>query len=205
MEIIGVILFVLFFIVSAGSKNKKKDSAARKPGMPGNARQQTPAANAPGAKPKPSAQKEVKPVRPASGIPKNLDDLKAAMNQWLEDEMTEIKGSVQPAAQPVVQPAARAAQGASMLDDAQCAGGSMPHTHDEGHSTLADEDCAGGSMAHTHTEGVSRADQARRMAAIDAGPVDGEDILPEAIDAGALRRAVVMAEVLGKPRAMRRF
>ena len=204
MEIIGVILFVLFFIVSAGSKNKKKDSAARKPGTPGNARQQTPAANAPGAKPKPSAQK-VKPVRPASGIPKNLDDLKAAMNQWLEDEMTEIKGSVQPAAQPVVQPAAQAAQGASMLDDAQCAGGSMPHTHDEGHSTLADEDCVGGSMAHTHTEGVSRADQARRMAAIDAGPVDGEDILPEAIDAGALRRAVVMAEVLGKPRARRKF
>lgn len=43
------------------------------------------------------------------------------------------------------------------------------------------------------------------MAAIDAGPADSEDILPETIDAGALRRAVVMAEVLGKPRALRKF
>jgi hypothetical protein len=43
------------------------------------------------------------------------------------------------------------------------------------------------------------------MATIDADHPDGGDILPEAIDATALRRAVVMAEVLGKPRAMRKF
>ena len=115
--------------------------------------------------------------------------------------MAEVKGDVKP----LVQPAAQSVQGASMLEDAQCAGGSMPHTHDEGHSSLADEDCAGGSMEHTHTEGVSRAAQARHMAAIDAGHPDGEDILPEAIDAAALRRAVVMAEVLGKPRALRKY
>ena len=200
MEIIGLILFVLFFIISASSKNKKGNSAAQRPGTAGNAKQQASAANARSARPKPSAGK-VKPVRPASAMPKNLGDLKAAMNQWLEDSMTEIKGDVKP----VVQPAAQSVQGASMLEDAQCAGGSMPHTHDEGHSSLADEDCAGGSMEHTHTEGVSRAAQARRMAAIDAGHPDGEDILPEAIDAAALRRAVVMAEVLGKPRALKKF
>ena len=198
MEIIGVILFVLFFIVSAGSKNKKGNSAAQRPGTAGNAKQQASAANARSARPKPSASK-VKPVRPASAMPKNLGDLKAAMTQWLEDSMTEIKGDVKP----VVQPAAQSVQGAPMLDDAQCAGGSMPHTHDEGHSSLADEDCAGGSMEHTHTEGVSRAAQARRMAAIDAG--HDEDVLPETIDARALRRAVVMAEVLGKPRALRKY
>lgn len=198
MEIIGVILFVLFFIVSAGSKNKKGNSAAQRPGTAGNAKQQASAANARSARPKPSASK-VKPVRPASAMPKNLGDLKAAMNQWLEDSMTEIKGDVKP----VVQPAAQSVQGASMLEDDQCAGGSMPHVHDEGHSTLVDEDCAGGSMEHTHTEGVSRAAQARRMAAIDAG--HDEDVLPETIDARALRRAVVMAEVLGKPRALRKY
>ena len=200
MEIIGVILFVLFFIVSAGSKNKKGNSAAQRPGTAGNARQQAPVANARSARPKPSAGK-VKPVRPASALPKNLDDLKAAMNQWFEDGMAEVKGDVKP----LVQPAAQSVQGAPMLEDAQCAGGSMPHAHDEGHSSLADEDCAGGSMEHTHTEGVSRAAQARRMAAIDAGHPDGEDILPESIDAAALRRAVVMAEVLGKPRALKKF
>lgn len=198
MEIIGLILFVLFFIISASSKNKKGNSAAQRPGTAGNAKQQASAANARSARPKPSASK-VKPVRPASAMPKSLGDLKAAMNQWLEDGMTEIKGDVKP----VVQPAAQSVQGASMLEDAQCAGGSMPHVHDEGHSTLVDEDCAGGSMEHTHTEGVSRAAQARRMAAIDAG--HDEDVLPETIDARALRRAVVMAEVLGKPRALKKF
>ena len=198
MEIIGVILFVLFFIFSAGSKNKKGNSAAQRPGTAGNAKQQASAANARSARPKPSASK-VKPVRPASAMPKNLGDLKAAVNQWLEDGMTEIKGDVKP----VVQPAAQSVQGASMLEDADCAGGSMPHTHDEGRSTLADEDCAGGSMEHTHAEGVSRAAHARRMAAIDAS--HDEDVLPETIDTAALRRAVVMAEVLGKPRAMKKF
>ena len=92
-----------------------------------------------------------------------------------------------------------------MLDDADCHGGSMEHTHAEGRSALEDEDCMGGSMEHTHTEGVSRVAQARRMAAIDAEHHDSAEILPETVDARALRRAVVMAEVLGKPRAMRKF
>ena len=198
MEIIAVLLFVVFFFVSMADKKKKAGNAAQKPGMNAAVRQQTPTANARSARPKPSASK-VKPIRPASALPKNLDDLKAAMNQWLEDGMTEIKGDVKP----VVQPASQSVQGASMLEDAECAGGSMPHAHDEGHSSLADEDCAGGSMEHTHTEGVSRAAHARRMAAIDAG--HDEDVLPETIDARTLRRAVVMAEVLGKPRALRKY
>ncbi len=97
-----------------------------------------------------------------------------------------------------------AAEGASMLDDADCRGGSMPHVHSEGQSGLEDEDCVGGSMAHTHTEGVSRAAQSRRMAAIDRGQASEAALMPNAIDARALRRAVVMAEVLGKPRALAR-
>ena len=93
-------------------------------------------------------------------------------------------------------------EGESMLLDPDCVGGSMEHTHAEGHSALVDADCVGGSMEHTHTEGVNRADHARRMAAIDAQA--DHDVLPDVIDARALRRAVVMAEVLGKPRALRR-
>ena len=113
-----------------------------------------------------------------------------------------------PEAVPRVEPAVQAApqmafmEGESMLLDPDCVGGSMAHTHDEGHGALVDEECVGGSMEHTHTEGVSRADQARRMAAIDAQA--DRDVLPDVIDARALRRAVVMAEVLGKPRALRR-
>jgi len=198
VEIIAVILFILFFVVGIGDKKKKNGNAVQKPGMPAATRQQAPAAKARSARPKPSASK-VKPVRPASALPKNLDDLKAAMNQWLEDGMAEVKGDVKP----LVQPAAQSVQGASMLDDAQCAGGSMPHTHAEGNSSLEDADCAGGSMEHTHAEGVSRAAHARRMAAIDAS--HDEDVLPETIDTAALRRAVVMAEVLGRPRAMKKY
>ncbi len=99
-----------------------------------------------------------------------------------------------------------AGEGAAMLDDADCCGGSMPHVHSEGQSSLEDEDCVGGSMAHTHTEGVSRAAQSRRMAAIDRAEATRRDeaLMPDAIDARALRRAVVMAEVLGKPRALAR-
>jgi hypothetical protein len=57
-------------------------------------------------------------------------------------------------------------------------------------------------MEHTHTEGVSRSEQTRKMAAIDDAQRHG-DALPQVIDAQALRRAVVMAEILGRPRAMR--
>ena len=57
MEIIGVILFVLFFIVSAGSKNKKGNSAAQRPGTAGNAKQQASAANARSARPKPRCRR----------------------------------------------------------------------------------------------------------------------------------------------------
>ena len=187
MEIIAAILFIVFFVIGIADKNKKKGNAGAQP--------QAPEARARKAR----AAQPARSVKPASAIPKSLDDLKASMNQWFEDTMDEIRSDAQPPVQPVPQ----AAQGASMMDDPECAGGSMAHTHDEGHSALEDEDCFGGSMAHTHSEGVNRAAHARRMAAIDAHANDV--ILPETIDARALRRAVVMAEVLGKPRGLRKY
>lgn len=196
MEIIAVILFLLFFVVGIGDKNKRKNNAAARPGANAKAQPQASAASARGAR----KERPARQAREATTIPRSMDDLKAAMGQWLEDGMVEPKGNVQPP----IRPAAQSVQGASMLDDAECAGGSMPHAHAEGRGALADEDCVGGSMEHTHTEGVSRRRHARRMAAIDAEHAGAEDILPEAIDARALRRAVVMAEVLGKPRALRR-
>ena len=99
-------------------------------------------------------------------------------------------------------------EGRDMLDDALCRGGSMAHTHDEGRDVPEDEECIGGSMDHTHDEGISRSEQARRMASADSRRA-GEDaergmLSGTEIDATALRRAVVMAEVLGRPRSMRR-
>ena len=193
MEVIAVILFVVLMIASAGNKNKKKGSAAEKPRTNTGAPRQTPASAA-------KAVQRVRAVSPASALAKKFDAAIEALDRQLESAEQEAHRHSEPVVQAMNRPAA---QGASMLDDADCAGGSMPHTHAEGHSSLEDADCVGGSMEHTHTEGVSRAAQARRMAAIDAA--ESADVLPEAIDARALRRAVVMAEVLGKPRALRKF
>ena len=102
---------------------------------------------------------------------------------------------------------AEAAEGASLLEDEECHGGSMEHVHSEGLSDLEDEECFGGSMEHNHDEGVSRTAHARRMAAMDGQREDGSGnralLIPETIDARTLRQSVVMAEVLGRPRALR--
>ena len=84
--------------------------------------------------------------------------------------------------------AAAARQGSSLFDD--------------------DEGCVGGSLPHDHHEGEAREEHARHMAAMAAK--DAEDAAfaaPRAIaalDATKLRRAVVISEILGKPKALQR-
>ena len=74
----------------------------------------------------------------------------------------------------------------------------------EGLPLADDEECAGGSMPHLHTEGVDRSEHARRMKDLDMQAPEPEQ--PSHIpDARDLRRAVVMAEVLGRPRALKRL
>ena len=191
MEVIALILIVIFSIVSMNSKAKKQGNAA-KPGTPVKGGRQAPV-------PQAKMEQPARPKAPVSAIPKDLDDLINEVKSRAETILTETPRRSEPVVQAMDKRGVR--EGEGMLADPDCAGGSMEHTHTEGHSALADEDCGGGSMAHTHTEGVSRAAHARRMAAIDASR--GDEVLPEIIDARALRRAVVMAEVLGKPRAMR--
>ena len=116
-----------------------------------------------------------------------------------ESSLNELKELLEVAVQP------SSGEGDSMLADADCVGGSMPHDHAEGGSALEDEECAGGSMEHHHTQGVSRAAQSRRLEELDSRREAEHDapkgLFPKAMDAAAMRRAVVMAEVLGKPRA----
>ena len=85
-------------------------------------------------------------AKPAAG------DMRSAFDSTL----TELKTLLS------VEPQAAPAEGDSLLADADCHGGSMPHTHAEGGSTLDDEECVGGSMAHSHAEGQSRAEQHKR-------------------------------------------
>ena len=196
MEIIVLILVVVFALLNAKGKKPKADQA----GAPR------------------TAQANPKPAR-AMNAQERLAHREALLKQRdarLAQSVAQptVVAPEQAAAKPVESPAearlrklqavvqAATGEGAPMLADDDCHGGSMEHTHAEGNAALTDEDCAGGSMEHTHTEGVSRSEQTRKMAAIDGAPRLG-DALPEVIDARALRRAVVMAEVLGRPRALR--
>ncbi len=206
VEIIAVILVVIFALVSAGDRKKK---AAKRAGQqsvtPGTAARVNTANQRPvsqmGMAERQARMAELKqkqaeraaqkaagaePVRPGNArasFESSLNDLKELLEVALQPEPTE---------------------GTGMLADADCAGGSMPHDHAEGGSALEDEECAGGSMAHHHTQGVSRAAQNRRLSELDSRREAEEAgrLVPTAIDAAAMRRAVVMAEVLGKPKAM---
>lgn len=78
----------------------------------------------------------------------------------------------------------------------------------QGESHADAEGCVGGSMAHAHHEGEKRAEHARHMAAARLRE-DEESLAAEAarelhdLNLRRLRQAVVMAEVLDRPKALR--
>ena len=78
----------------------------------------------------------------------------------------------------------------------------------QGTSLSDDEGCVGGSMPHTHTEGESREEHGRHREAVRRR--EAKEIVEQAASerealrrAQDLRRAVVMAEVLNRPVALR--
>ena len=205
MEIIGVILMVIFALVSASDKKKKAARLAeqRRTGADGQA---APAAQKPARQLSMAEQKarmealqrrkverEAQRAAQTPVMPSNAADS-------FESSLTQLKELLDVAAQPTP------VEGESMMADADCAGGSMPHDHAEGSSALKDAECAGGSMPHRHTQGVSRTAQSRRLSELDHDweAEDAQNLVPSAFDARAMRRAVVMAEVLGKPKALKR-
>lgn len=73
----------------------------------------------------------------------------------------------------------------------------------EGMSAFDDEGCLGGSMPHGHAEGESRAEHGRHVAAMEARDREEAVLERKGLDARAMRRAVVMAEVLDRPVSLR--
>lgn len=206
VEIIAVILVVIFALVSAGDRKKK---AAKRAGQqsvtPGTAARVNTANQRPvsqmGMAERQARMAELKQKqaeraaqKAAGAEPVKPGNVRASF----ESSLNELKDLLEVALQPAP------TEGESMMADADCAGGSMPHDHAEGGSALEDEECAGGSMAHHHTQGVSRAAQNRRLSELDSRREAEEAgrLVPTAFDAAAMRRAVVMAEVLGKPKAL---
>ena len=77
----------------------------------------------------------------------------------------------------------------------------------QGESLRDDEGCLGGSLPHDHSEGESRAEHAAHIAAMEAREAEEAAVAaPRSLasfDPRDLRRAVVISEILGKPRAYR--
>ena len=204
VEIIVFILVVIFALVSAGDRKKKAAKQAQNRANPGEAAGKAVAPGRSAAQMSMAERQErlaeLKQKRAERASQKaarvaETPVMPSNARASFESSLNELKELLEVAVQP------DPTEGDSLLADEDCRGGSMPHAHAEGVSALKDEDCAGGSMEHTHTEGISRREQASRMAAIDDERAD--DVLPERIDAQALRRAVVMAEVLGRPKALK--
>ena len=185
MEAIVLILIIVLFALGSGKKKPRNTPAGTRP-TAAVARPQPARRNGPAAPRVRAAQPTV--TTPEQRAEREYNESLASLKQLLGMD------------------AAPAAEGESLLEDEECRGGSMAHAHDEGRDLLDDEECRGGSMAHEHEEGVARAAHKRRMAAVDgdAGdePAQRGPLAPGVVDAQALRRAVVMAEVLGKPRAL---
>ena len=197
MEIIAVILMIVFALVGAADRKKKAASQTGEQAAP---------VRQPG---------KGRPVREMSLIEREqrMNELRqkqaarraqqaaasGGVSATFDSTLTELKDLLS-------QAVGESHEGESLMADADCAGGSMPHTHAEGLSALSDEECAGGSMPHEHTQGERRAEQKRRLENLDKvreadAPVG---LMPRDIDARAMRRAVVMAEVLGKPKGLRK-
>ena len=182
MEIVAVILVIVFVLISsAGKKTNGKNAANGK----GAAQQAARAAQTPVSR---------MGIREREARMAELRQKRAARQA--------AKPVAQPA-QPTVKAPEEAAEEAfevslnEMRELLNIAGASPAGGVDE-------EGCVGGSLEHTHEEGESREEHSRHMAAMRAR--DAEEAAQEArrtIDAAALRRAVVMSEVLGRPRALK--
>ena len=180
MEIIVVIIIIVIALISKQSgKNMRASGGAQGQAV-------RPAA------PRPQAPRPAKPVaQPAKPV---------------------VQPTVQ-AAKPVAVPGGLAESLMDLLREPQGA-------PSEGESAVDwerpdEEGCLGGSMEHEHTEGESRAEhgqhlEAMREAALrerEARELEEASARPAVLgdlDLAALRRAVIISEVLDRPKALRR-
>ena len=194
MEIVLVILLIVFF--SLAGKKKTPGSAPRR-GMP------RPSVLAREAMEKAAREAESAAVKPIVGSDAGREFLKG-LREMLADEPAkpepvQAKAAQKPATKPAKAKRAHIVEAPSKR---------MRPVVPQGASLLDEEGCVGGSMEHDHDEGESRAEHARHLT--EAKRREAEELLIQAdtqrraqVSAQKLREAVVMAEVLGKPRALR--
>lgn len=180
MEVLIFILIVVFFAVSDKKNKQKKGQAA---GRPRNAAEAQALAKAQvEAKLRAARARQAAEAKPAAEARPAVDVRPAA----------KAPGNVRPVKVASQQsPVFMAAKAPSLLDE------------------IDEEGCVGGSMAHTHDEGESREEHRRHMES--ALKRETEEALAtqaavelEAVNLQRLRQAVIMAEVLDRPKALRR-
>ena len=174
MEALLVILIIAFVALSGRNKNKKPRSGAQSPLNAARARQ-------------PVMERRAAKAKPERAFMDRLAEATRAKLEALE-EAAQKEAAVQKAPAPE--------------------GRLTPIEAEQGISVVDGEGCVGGSMAHDHDEGERRQEHARHLEA--ARRREAVEVLQEAeaelqrrSRAAELRRAVVMAEVLDRPVALR--
>lgn len=185
-----VLVFLLIGILFAIGSNKKKNG--QQGGKPGMTRPPQPM--------RPAAPQQ--PVNTAAG----RDFLKELMKAVEDTTETMLEGK--PAPKPAVVPAAPVQPAASEVRPVAPVAKPAAPLYAQGGSLEDDEGCVGGSMAHAHTEGETRSEHRQhveRLQKREAEERQTEEALWDSVNLNRrrLRQAVVMAEVLGKPAALR--
>lgn len=184
-------LVIIIFVIASGNKKKKAQQAAK------TAAPKPTGALTPEAKAKLAAlQAQAAQTRTAPLSQLSREERAARMRELKEKRAARVASARGTAAQ-AVEAAESFAEGASH-------GGSLAG---QGLSATDDEGCVGGSLPHDHSEGESRAEHSAHIAAMRARDAE-EAAMAEPrglaeLNPQDLRRAVVISEILGKPRALK--
>ena len=168
MEVLVFILIIVFSVVTAGKKQQKG---------------QTPAKRTP-----------VKGRRPSDWLKQQLEELEEGIIENTGEIAKAAKAETAAKAQPV-KPVKVTGQASPVFMKAP----SILEQDEEG--------CVGGSMAHDHHEGESRMEHRQHLAAIQRQEQE-ESLAAQAaqdirdMNIHRLRRAVVVSEILGRPKAL---
>lgn len=188
MGVLIYILIIVFIVVSSSNSKKKKAQSAAKP-----------------------PQSAVRGRESASKLAnaRSGEDFLKALGAMATESVEDMLSDAKPAAKAQAVPGAVRAVKVPGQASPVFMAASPKAVPPQGASPADDEGCVGGSMAHTHDEGESRAEHDRHMKAAMRREAD-ESLAAQAaqelseMNIHRLRRAVVVAEILDRPKALRR-
>ena len=195
LDVLIVLAIIVVAIISTASKGKKLSNNRPGQGRPGQARPQRTVRPAPQAKPVASAKPvaQAKPTKPAAPVapiaPTAAEPARPARQPSLQELLQELLQDAAPEKAPAPITKAQPAEGFSFADDKDCVGGSLPH----------DEAALHEGESGMFTEPARARKREPAAAAAIVAPQRG-GFHP---DAAEMRRAVVMSEILGRPKALR--